>query len=278
MASSSSHLKYTDLTFHELLGQGGFGTVHRAIVNKSYDGPAEVAVKTVNALQLREEEISILQKLDHAHVVNLYHYIHEGPFKLLVFEYAPNGTVCDYLKENAPLSDDLVLKWFREAALALQYLHHHNVLHRDIKGSNCLIFSDRSLKLSDFGIARIIDRSMTTSTAKGTYRYMAPEIHSENHFSFWSDTFAYGMLGLEIISGKEPFHELEWQVIAFQVTKNKLKPDMPQRASPAIADLLRRCWEYCPRNRPNADDIVAILFSSGILHVYAYLLTFLGLF
>ncbi|XP_072032454.1 GTPase IMAP family member 7-like [Amphiura filiformis] len=144
-------------------------------------------------------------------------------------------------------------------------MHANHVIHRDIKGANCIIFEGNLLKLADFGIARYIaiDGSEVTSSEKGTRRYMAPEINSQNHFSFASDLYAYGMLAIEMVSGREPFEGSEWQYVVYQVVENNLRPDVPRDCPKVVAILMRLCWSKEPEDRPTADDIVHLLHSDN---------------
>ena len=118
-----------------------------------------------------------MAKLSHPYIVTWIGFYENGPVKLILTEYARYGSLRNYLSdESKPLPEELKRKWTRESALGIQYLHAHNCLHRDIKGSNCMIFEGNVLKLCDFGLAREIDNSFTMSSLKGTYQFMAPEL------------------------------------------------------------------------------------------------------
>ena len=258
---AATTLLYTNLIFHEKLGEGGYGTVRKVTFKEPFMDKTEAAAKTV--FQLEPREIEVLEKVNHPNIVGLFGVIQEGPMTCIVLEYAPKGTVHDYHKANGnnPTPDELTLKWMTESALALQYLHGINVIHRDLKGPNCLLFEDYKLKLSDFGLARELFHSVTTSSIKGTYRYMAPEIHEDGHYSFASDMWAYGMLMVEIVSGKEPFHGLEWHVVVYQVTEHGLNPDIPKNCPRDVAQVLHQCWNRNPALRPSSASVA--VFMSG---------------
>ena len=187
----------------------------------------------------------------------------EGPASLyfILLEYAPNGTVRDFLTKHPdrPTPIHLLKKWSRESALALQYLHHQRVLHRDVKASNCLLFKDDLLKLSDFGLSREMGESETTSTAKGTWRYMAPEIHTDHHFSFKTDVYAYGMLVLEIGTRKAPFDGMETMHIVYRVGMDYLKPTIPLDFPAELADFIWRCWNPSPQYRPALTEALDVI-------------------
>ena len=259
------HLKYSNLIFHEKLGEGGYGTVRKVTFKEPFMGKTEAAAKTVSKLE--PGEIEILSKVNHPNIVELFGLIQEGPITCIVLEYAPNGTIHDYIKANGnnPTPERLSLKWMTELVVALKYLHSNNVIHRDLKGPNCLLFEDYKLKLSDFGLARELFGSVTTSSIKGTYRYMAPEIHEDGHYSFFSDMWAFGMLMVEIVSGHEPFHGLDWHVAVYQVTQNGLNPKIPKSCPMNVVQILHQCWNRDPKMRPSAASIADFMTSERYL-------------
>ena len=261
MGAAINKIEYNNLEFHEKIGEGGFGFVHRVTFKKPYNGYTEAAAKTVHEVQ--EEEVKIMSKLHHPHIVPLLGCCQTGHVNtaIIVMEYAKNGSLHDYLSDKTnPLPYSLQQKWIKESARAIEYLHENNFLHRDIKANNCLLFEDNILKLCDFGLAREIEHSQTTSSVKGTYRYMAPEILIGNEqgrgvFSKHADIYGYGMLVLEILTRKPPFPDLEWQKVVFAVGMGS-RPDIPADCPPGMADTMRSCWEADPKKRPTIQYII----------------------
>ena len=264
---SAKQFQFEDFQFHEKLGEGGCGTVTRVSFKNPYKGIKVAAAK--NVLELRKDEIEILAHLCHTNIVTLYGFVQKGPMNMIVLEYAPLGSVRDYIKSNGcrQVQLDLLLRWLRESALALQHLHNNHVIHRDIKGANCILFDGYLLKLADFGIARYIGESVVASSAKGTWRYMAPEINSQNHFSFASDLYAYGMLAIEMVTGREPFDDLEWQNVVYNVVATSMKPTIPANCPKLVGLLIRLCWSKEPGDRPTADDVVTLLHSGKFRNI-----------
>ena len=259
MGANISRIEIKNLEFHEKIGEGGFGTVKRVTFKQPFNGYKEAASKSVQ--ELGEHEVKVMIKLNHKHIVNLLGVCQQEAGDLIIMEYAPNGSLHDYLKDHSkPLPYELQKKWAKEAALAIQYLHRKNFLHRDIKPQNCLLFDDEVLKLCDFGLARELEASQTTSSQKGTYRYMAPELHRGNArgravFSKSSDIYAYGMLILEICTRKPPFDELEWHRIVFEVGNGK-KPTIPEDCPKELSDIVKLCWNTDPKRRAVIGSIV----------------------
>ena len=175
----------------------------------------------------------------------------------------PLGSLHEYLCKNAndPVLDELVRKWARESALALGYLHGKHILHRDIKPQNSLLFQDHNLKLCDFGLAREINHSQSTSSQKGTHGFMAPEIintNDQNHavYSVYSDVYAYGMLILTIVTRRPPFHGMDWAYVMFHVGRGELQPEVPQGCPDDLSQLMMKCWNKNPKQRPAIQSIL----------------------
>ncbi|XP_072021684.1 uncharacterized protein [Amphiura filiformis] len=263
MGASVDKMEAGKIDFHECIGEGGFGSVRRVSFKKPYKGYTEAASKTV-VYELAKKEVEVMCQLHHPNIVNLIGVCEIPSAHLILMEYAPNGSLHDYLKDpSKPLPYELQKKWAKESALAINYLHAHNFLHRDIKPQNCLLFQDNLLKLCDFGLAREIEESQTTSSQKGTYRYMAPEIHVGNErgraiYSRPADIWAYGMLLLAICTRKPPFEDLEWHRVVFEVG-NGVKPSIPEGCPKDLSDIMQQCWNNDPKQRPTSAYIAMAL-------------------
>ncbi|XP_072043659.1 uncharacterized protein [Amphiura filiformis] len=255
----AEEINLDNLEFHEQLGEGAYGTVNRVTFKTPFKGYHKAAAKSIHSIGI--DEIDIMRKLNHPHIVKLLAFYKKGPINMIILEYAPNRSLHDYLADHSqPLPIDLKLSWMKQAGLAIEYLHASNFIHRDIKARNCLLFQDNVLKICDFGLARAIHHSQSSSSIKGTYCYMAPEIHVGNErgrsvYSKPADIYAYGMLMLEIFIRKPPFDGFEWQMVIFRVGSGE-QPDIPATCPKVLAEIMRCCWNANPRRRPTIQDIL----------------------
>ena len=260
--SDADTLVYSDIEFKEEVGGGVCGKVHRVTFKKPYKGHTEAAAK--NFTDLTPQEFKILSKLNHPHIIMLLGKFQNGPINLIFLEYTPFGSLHDYLTQDPfnATPENLLRKWARESALAVEYLHDNHVLHRDLKVKNCLLFGeDLLLKLSDFGLACDTTHTHTFSSIMGTFPYMAPEVVSPRGFreqveySIYSDIYAYGMLLLEICTKRPPFEGWDWRQITWTVSKwPGHKPDIPKDCPSDLADLILECLRWTPKDRPTIKE------------------------
>ncbi|KAL4288959.1 hypothetical protein AHAS_Ahas19G0338300 [Arachis hypogaea] len=195
------------------IGKGGYGEVYKGILPSG----EEIAVKRLsrNSGQGVEEfknEVLLIAKLQHRNLVRLMGFCLEDQESILIYEYVPNKSLDHFLFD--PEKQGL-LDWTRRykiiggIARGIQYLHEDSrlkIIHRDLKPSNILLDEDMNPKIADFGMARLFAVDQTqgnTSRIVGTYGYMSPEYAMRGQFSVKSDIFSFGVLVLEIVSGKK---------------------------------------------------------------------------
>lgn len=195
-----------------ILGEGGFGCVYKGLLT---DG-REVAVKQlkIGGGQGEREfraEVEIISRVHHRHLVSLVGYCISEHQRLLVYQFVSNDTLHFHL--HGP--DRPVMEWSTRirvaagAARGLAYLHedcHPRIIHRDIKSSNILLDDNFDAQVADFGLAKLAMDTNThvTTRVMGTFGYMAPEYASSGKLTEKSDVFSFGVVLLELITGRKP--------------------------------------------------------------------------
>lgn len=201
-----------------VIGHGGFGLVYRGVLN---DG-RKVAIKFMDQAGKQGEEefkveVELLSRLHSPYLLALFGYCSDSNHKLLVYEFMANGGLQEHLY---PVNDSNVtpvkLDWETrlrialEAAKGLEYLHEHvspPVIHRDFKSSNILLDKKFHAKVSDFGLAKLgPDRAggHVSTRVLGTQGYVAPEYALTGHLTTKSDVYSYGVVLLELLTGRVP--------------------------------------------------------------------------
>ncbi|CAN4128309.1 unnamed protein product [Withania somnifera] len=230
-----------------LLGEGGFGTVHKGYVDENLRNGLKsqaVAVKLLNieGLQGHREwlaEVIFLGQLRHKNLVRLIGYCCEDEERLLVYEFMPKGSLENHLfkRLSMTLPWGTRLKIAIGAAKGLAFLHgaEKPVIYRDFKTSNILLDSDFTAKLSDFGLATMGpegSNTHVTTRVMGTYGYAAPEYVSTGHLTTKSDIYSFGVVLLELLTGRR----------AMDKTRPKNEQNLVDRTRPYLSSSRRlRC-------------------------------------
>ncbi|KAK7377225.1 hypothetical protein VNO80_02647 [Phaseolus coccineus] len=215
---SYNDLKTATSNFSVKLGEGGFGSVYRGAVP---DG-TQLAVKKLEGIgQGKKEfrvEVSIIGSIHHHHLVRLKGFCAEGSHRLLAYEYMANGSLEKWIFNKN--REEFVLDWDTRYNIALgtakglAYLHEDcdsKIIHCDIKPENVLLDDNFLVKVSDFGLAKLMTReqSHAFTTLRGTRGYLAPEWITNCAISEKSDVYSYGMVLLEIIGGRKNYDPQE---------------------------------------------------------------------
>ncbi|KAF0902646.1 hypothetical protein E2562_018275 [Oryza meyeriana var. granulata] len=201
------------------LGEGGFGTVYWG---KTSDG-LQIAVKKLKAANNSKAEmefaveVEVLARVRHKNLLGLRGYCAGADQRMIVYDYMPNLSLLSHL--HGQFAADVQLDWKRRMLVAvgsaegLVYLHHEvtpHIIHRDIKASNVLLDSDFAPLVADFGFAKLVPEGVShmTTRVKGTLGYLAPEYAMWGKVSGACDVYSFGILLLELVSGRKPIERL----------------------------------------------------------------------
>ncbi|CAA3022508.1 receptor-like serine threonine- kinase ALE2 isoform X1 [Olea europaea subsp. europaea] len=285
---SSSDIERATDYFNEtrVLGEGGFGRVYSGVLE---DG-TKVAVKILKRDDQqggREflAEVEMLSRLHHRNLVKLIGICIEDRSRCLVYELIPNGSVESHLhgidRETVPLDWSARLKIALGAARALAYLHEDSsprVIHRDFKASNILLEEDFTPKVSDFGLARtgLDEENRHISTrVMGTFGYVAPEYAMTGHLLVKSDVYSYGVVLLELLTGRKPVdmsqppgqeNLVSWARPLLTsreglelIVDSSLGPDFPFDSIAKVAAIASMCVQPEVSHRPFMGEVVQAL-------------------
>ncbi|CAL9200331.1 G-type lectin S-receptor-like serine/threonine-protein kinase At2g19130 [Musa acuminata AAA Group] len=202
-------LQHATKNFSHKLGEGGFGSVFKGWLPDS----TVIAVKKLEGLRQGEKqfrtEVSTIGTIQHVNLVRLLGFCSEGDKKLLVYEFMPKGSLDTLLFEPTPTALDWKTRYQIAVGTArgLAYLHEQCrdcIIHCDIKPENILLDESFVPKVADFGLAKLVGRdfSRVLTTMRGTRGYLAPEWIAGVAITAKADVYSYGMMLLEIISGR----------------------------------------------------------------------------
>ncbi|GFP80336.1 g-type lectin s-receptor-like serine/threonine-protein kinase at4g27290 [Phtheirospermum japonicum] len=209
----STILEATDnFAIQNKIGEGGFGPVYKGMLENGQEIAVKCLSKTSSqGIKELKNEVILVAKLQHRNLARLLGCCIERDENMLIYEFVPNSSL-DFILFDQTKSK--LLDWKKRfniingIAKGLLYLHQDSrlrIIHRDLKASNILLDSDMNAKISDFGLARSFGGSeseVQTRRVVGTYGYMSPEYAIDGLFSVKSDVFSFGVLVLEIVSGK----------------------------------------------------------------------------
>lgn len=278
------HSATNNFNYDNKLGEGGFGSVYWG---QLWDG-SQIAVKRLKVWSNKAEmefavEVEILARVRHKNLLSLRGYCAEGQERLIVYDYMPNLSLLSHL--HGQHSAECLLDWNRRMNIAIgsaegiAYLHHHatpHIIHRDVKASNVLLDSGFQAQVADFGFAKFIPDGAThvTTRVKGTLGYLAPEYAMLGKASESCDVYSFGILLLELASGKKPIEKLsattkrtitDWALpLACQKKFSELAD--PRLNGKYVEDELKRvvfvalvCAQNRPEKRPTMLEVVDLL-------------------
>lgn len=248
-------------TITAFIGEGGMGTVwegkHNSIDRK-------VAIKVLHPQYARNEKVrerfrreaTTLSKLQHPNIVALYDYVETETDLFLVMEYV-DGTDLDELvkKHTGPLPNDRLGPLFKQILSAIGYAHKMNVIHRDIKPANFMVTQDGTVKVLDFGIAKLLedDQHLTkTGMRMGTTFYMSPEQVNGQGIDQRSDIYSLGVMLFVLATGQAPFEATSTE---FQIFNKIVNEPLPKPTSvypgvtPSVEALIYKATAKNPANR-----------------------------
>ncbi|KAK4391172.1 G-type lectin S-receptor-like serine/threonine-protein kinase [Sesamum angolense] len=278
--------------FKEKLGEGGFGCVYKGTLSNKM----VVAVKQLEGIGQGEKqfrmEVATISSTHHLNLVRLVGFCSEGRHRLLVYEFMKNGSLDSFLFTS---KDKKVLNWARRYSIALgtargiMYLHEECrdcILHCDIKPENILLDENYNARISDFGLAKLLNlndhKHRSLITVRGTRGYLAPEWAANLPITSKADVYSYGMVLLELVSGKRNFEvspetnhkkfslwayeEFEKGNVEGVLDKQLMESDIDMVQAMRVIKVSFWCIQERPSFRPTMGKVVQMLEGIADIH------------
>lgn len=244
----------------EKIGEGGMAIVYRA---KDSRTGHDVAVKFLKPefhdnpefIESFKREAKAASRMSHHNIVNLLD-VGEGENNLyIVIEYVHGKTLKDIIKDRGKLNESLASQIITRILAALQHAHEANIIHRDIKPQNILVDQNGYIKVSDFGIAKMVDSNTEigskTDTVMGSVHYFSPEQAKGESATFASDIYAVGVVYYELLTGKVPFDGDTPVAVAMKQINEAPRPvrELSPEVSAAIESVVMKALSKDPKDR-----------------------------
>ncbi|XP_014670463.1 PREDICTED: tyrosine-protein kinase Abl-like, partial [Priapulus caudatus] len=253
-------IERTEFAMKQRLGGGQYGDVYEAVWKRHNK---TVAVKTLKeeSMALKDflEEAAIMKEMKHPNLVQLLGVCTREPPFYIVTEFMQHGNLLDYLRSTN--KDDLsavtLMYMASQVAAAMEYLESRNFIHRDLAARNCLVADNHFVKVCDFGLARLTrdDTYTAHAGAKFPIKWTAPEGLAYNTFSIKSDVWAFGVLLWEIATyGMSPYPGVDLTEV-YHLLEKGYRMERPQGCPENVYDLMKKCWQWDPNQRPTFKEI-----------------------
>ncbi|KAG8444472.1 hypothetical protein GDO86_009591 [Hymenochirus boettgeri] len=248
------------------IGEGQYGKVYTCI---SVDTGELMAMKEIRfqpndhkTIKETADELKIFEGIKHPNLVRYFGVELHREEMYIFMEYCDEGTLEEVSRLG--LQEHVIRLYTKQITIAINVLHEHGIVHRDIKGANIFLTSSGLIKLGDFGCSVKLKNNAQTmpgevNSTLGTAAYMAPEVitraKGEGHGRA-ADIWSLGCVLIEMVTGKRPWHEYEHNFQIMYKVGMGHKPPIPDRLSPEGKDFLSHCLESDPKKRWTASQLL----------------------
>lgn len=264
---------FSKIVFGPRIGAGGFGEVYKCKWDNSL-----VAIKTLQKIDDDDPhaamaefmvEMKLMSKLRHTNIVSFLGASIKAPKLAIILEFMPGGSLyrAIHRRRRNNLGPFPILKslWIAFGiAKGLEYLHRQFpiIIHRDLKSPNILLGTNvREVKITDFGLSRLLSKSFIQTRPGGTPEWMAPELLRQDAFDEQSDIYSFGVILWELLMCEKPWKDDHPMQIVFKVGSRgeKLETPPPEVCIPEVREIIVKCFAENPNSRPKASEVVKAL-------------------
>jgi serine/threonine protein kinase len=256
-----------------LIGSGTFSSVY---VARHRSASVRIAIKLINRDQPTSgddrpplaNEIGLLREMNHPFIAKLFFVADENDRPAIAQEYAPNGTMIDYVTERGALSEEQLQYYFAQLVSVLDYLHNvKKVAHRDLKLENILLDCFNNVKVIDFGLSqRFSDDEDVFTTFCGSGAYLSPELVTTGECTPAADIWSLGIVLFACATARLPFFHDNFTELCRQITSSDIY--YPMNLSDDLIDLLRKMLCRDPSRRITISQIKAHPWFPAELYAY----------
>lgn len=258
----------------KVLGEGGYG---KALLVESRSDRQKYVVKEVRMANLKpqekldaKKEVDVLHALNHPNIVRYIESFQENGRLYIVMEYADGGDLSQLISRQGRklLSEQDVMHYFIQIALALKYMHDRKILHRDLKGQNVFLCKNGKVKLGDFGIAKVLDSTaQLCKTQIGTPYYLSPEICEGKRYNSKTDIWSLGCILYELCTLKHPFDASNMNALLACIIRGRYTP-VSNTYSSDLRNLISKMLTKDQKARPSINQIIMLPFIKNHLEEY----------
>ncbi|EDV24761.1 uncharacterized protein TRIADDRAFT_25143 [Trichoplax adhaerens] len=247
------------------IGKGSYGEVflvrHKRGNKKYVMKKIQLKNASTRERKAAQQEALLLKKLIHPNIVSYKDSFQDRTgYLYIIMGFCEGGDVYNYLKNRngLPIDESQVMVWFMQIALALQFMHSNNILHRDLKTQNIFLTKHDIIKVGDLGIARVLEGSWDLATTRvGTPYYMSPELFSNQPYNHKSDVWALGCCVYEMLTLKHAFSAKDLNSLVYKILNGKV-PQMPKQYSTQLGDIVKSTLALDPKNRPSVPQLLRL--------------------